>query len=276
MSGPVPETERERQLRAFASRLLSWPDPEGPSTVDLMPLGYPVELPPELVDFADMRFLGSVVRRRAGDLLGIELLFEMATDANDLLERYESGLLEIGWQRVNQPGLHRGGFVGGGAPLSSVLVNVRRRIRIYLLASDLQDTSLLHVHYHPPTEAELPDDLSPQAPPGRSPLPGLKPPPGVRMASSGTSGSGGGWSTDARAKTEMAPMELEAYFAKQLEGAGWGRVTGSADEFFAWSSWLLPNVPPAPEWHGLLIVLADLPGRRSLSLRAEVAPKAIG
>jgi len=71
----------------------------------------------------------------------------------------------------------------------------------------------------------------------------------------------------------MRPVELEAYFAKQLEGAGWGRVAGSADEFFAWSSWLVPEVPPAPEWRGVLIVLADFPGRRSLSLRAELAER---
>jgi hypothetical protein len=272
MSGPLPETERERQLRAFANRLLAWPDPEGPSTIDLMPLGYPDDLPTELVDYADLRFLGSVVRRRQGELLGIQLLFELAGYANDLLERYEQGLLALGWEHVNQPGLHRGGFSGGDMPLSSVLVNVTKRTRVYLQSSDQQaGGSVLHVHYHPPTQNELPDDLSPQAAPGRSPLPGLKPPPGVRIESSGSGGGGSGWSADARARTEMLPMELEAYFAKQLEGAGWGRVTGSADPFFAWSSWLLPEVPPAPEWHGVLIVLADLPGRRSLSLRAELA-----
>lgn len=185
MSGPPQETERERQLHAFASRLLSWPDPEGPSTVDLLPGGYPDDLPPELVDYADIRFLGSVVRRRAGELLGIELLFEMSGDANDLLERYERGLLNRGWQHVNQPGLHRGGFAGGGDPRVSVLVHVKRKTRVYLQSSDLRDASLLHVHYHPPTENELPDDLSLEAPPGRSPLPGLKPPPGVRIQSIG-------------------------------------------------------------------------------------------
>jgi len=155
MSGPAPETERERQLRAFANGLLSWPDPEGVSTVDLMPVGYPDDLPPELVDYADLRFMGSVVRRRAGELLGIQLLFEMPGDANDLLERYERGLLEHGWQAVNQPGLHRGGFAGSGAQLTSVLVKVKKRIRVYLQSSDQEDGSLLHVHYHPPTVNEL-------------------------------------------------------------------------------------------------------------------------
>jgi hypothetical protein len=273
MSGPPQETERERQLHHLAQRLVSWPDPEGPSTVDLIPVGYPEELPTELVDYADLRFLGSVVRRRGHDLLGIELLFEMSGDANDLLERYERGLLEVGWQHVNQPGLHRGGFAGPDLPRSSVLVNVRRKIRVYLQSSDLQEVSLLHVHYHPPTAEELPDDLSPDAAPGRSPLPGLKPPRGVRIHSSSGAGSGTGWSSDATVRTELPPMELEAHFAKQLEAFGWGRVAGSADDLFAWSSWLLPDLPPAPEWHGVLIVIADLPGRRSLSLRAELADR---
>jgi hypothetical protein len=270
MSGPAPETERERQLRAFANRLLSWPDPEGPSKVDLMPLGYPDDLPPELVDYADLRFLGSVVRRRAEELVNIQLLFEMAGDANELLERYERSLLELGWQNVNQPGLHRGGFSGGGMPKTSVLVNVKKKIRVYLQSSDQEDGSILHVHYHPPIGGELPDD---PAPLGRSPLPSLKPPPGVRIKSSSSSsgGSGSGWSNDAIARTDMPPMELEAYFAKQLEAAGWARVAGSADEFFAWSSWLVPQLPEAAELRGVLIVLADFPGRRSLSLRAETA-----
>ena len=269
MSGTLPEIERERQLRDFVSRYLNWPDPEGPATVDVLPVGYPDELPAELVDYADLRFLGSVVRRRAGELLGIELLFEMSTGVNDLLERYERGLIELGWRGVNQPGLHRGGFEGSGMPLASTLVNTKKRTRVYIQTFDQQNGSLLRVHYHPPSEEELPDDLSPDAPPGRSPLPALRAPAGVRMRSSGSSGGGGGWSSQARAKTELAPMELEAHFAKQLESAGSGRVGGSADDFFAWSSWLVPAVPPATEWRGVLEVLAPFAGERALMLWME-------
>jgi hypothetical protein len=269
VSGPTPETERERQLRAFANRVLAWPDPDGPSTAELIPLGYPDDLPPELVDYADLRFLGSVVRRREAELLGIELLFELATDVNDLLERYERSLIEHGWQRVNQPGLHRGGFSGGGMPRSSTLVNVVKRTRVYVQTFDQHDGSLLRVLYHAPTDDELTDDLSPDAAPGRSPLPALKPPGGVRMRSSSSGGGGGRWSAEAIAQTQMSPMELEAYFAKELDAAGWGRLSGSADEFFAWSSWLVPAVPPSKEWRGVLLVLAAFPGERALSLWAE-------
>ena len=56
MSGPAPETERERQLRELAGRLLHWPDPEGPVTADLLPVGYPDDLPKEIVDRTELRF----------------------------------------------------------------------------------------------------------------------------------------------------------------------------------------------------------------------------
>ena len=64
-------------------------------------------------------------------------------------------------------------------------------------------------------------------------------------------------------------MELETYFAKQLEAAGWGRVTGSADETFAWSSWLIPD---SGERRGVLLVLAAFPGWRQVSVQAELMP----
>jgi hypothetical protein len=269
VSGQAPETERERQLRAFAARVLSWPDPSGPASVDLIPGGYPEELPPELVDDADVRFLGSVVRRRQGELVGMELLFEMNGGPHDLLQRYEHGLESVGWQRVNQPGLPRGGFQGGGMPLASTLVHVGKRTRVYEQSFSEGESSLLRVMYSPPTREKLPDDLSEDAPPGRSPLPGLTPPPGVRVDGSVQGGGGRRWSAGATAHTDMASVELEAYFARQLEGSGWSRLGGSADELFAWSSWLVPFVPPTHEWRGVLMVVAPFPGERSLSLWAE-------
>lgn len=268
MSGVAPETERERQLRAFASRLLAWPDPEGPSTVDLLPAGYPDEMPPELVDRADLRFLGSAVRRRGHELLNIELLFEHDGGTNEILKRYEQGLTDAGWQPINQPGLHQGGFEGSGFPLSSVLVHLTKRTHVYIQVFAEQQRSVLRAIYHAKVD-NLEDDPALHEERGRSPLPALRPPPGVRMQSEGSGGGGGRWSSAAKARTEMPPMELEAYFARQIEASGWSRLAGSADEFFAWSSWLVPFVPATREWRGALVVVAAFPGERSLSLWAE-------
>ena len=54
-----------------------------------------------------------------------------------------------------------------------------------------------------------------------------------------------------------------------IEAAGWGRMTGSADETFAWSSWLIPD---SGDWRGVLLVLAAFPGVRHLSVQAERIP----
>jgi hypothetical protein len=273
MTGHVAVTEGERDLREFASRVLSWPYSGGPTTSDLIPKGYPDELPSELVDYTDLRFLGSVVQRRDGELQVIELLFEMATGPNDLLQRYERGLLNHGWQLVNQPGLHRGGFEGSGMPRVSVLVNVRNRTRVYIQSFDEREASALRVRYSPPGPEELPDDLSPDAPPGRSPLPTLQAPSGVRMDSSGSGGGGGDWSMYAKAYTDMAPRELEGHFASQLEARAWSRTGGSTDEHFAWSGWRLQSEGPIGEWKGALIILAASAGERSLWFFADSGRK---
>ncbi len=272
MSGLAPETERERQVRQLAGRLLTWPDPEGPLTVDLIPVGYPDDFPPELVDLTDLRFLGSAVRRRAGTLVAVEMVFEGPGEPEAVVSSYEASLLSLGWERLDQPGPMRGGFDVGGFPETSLLVERQKSVAINLQAMHREDgISELRMRYDPVHAQDTIANL------GRrrimqegSILPRLKPPPGVRLRPEGMGGGAGVWKSDAQAQTEMAPIELEAYFAKQLEAAGWGRLTGSADETFAWSSWLVPNVPPAPEWRGVLLVIAPFPGWRYVSVRAEL------
>ena len=274
MSGAAPETERERQLRQLAGRLLTWPDPEGPATADLT-LGYPEEVPSELVDRTELRFLGSVVRRRAGELVGTEMIFEGQGDPEAVAANYATSLVGLGWQRIEQPRPPGGGFQHRAMMGSTLLVDKGESAMVYLHAADRQDGGAeLRVRYDPVHAQDMLANLGRvmDREEGFSVLPNLKPPPGVKFLPEGMGGGGGRWKSDARAQTEMAPMELEAYFAKQLESAGWGRVSGSADDFFAWSSWLVPAVPPAKEWRGVLLVLAAFPGWRQLSLQAELQP----
>jgi hypothetical protein len=268
VSGPLPETERERQLRQLASRFLTWPDPEGPVTADLIPAGYPDDFPQELVDLTDLRFLGSVVRRRAGTLVGVEMVFEGPGEPEAMVSSYEASLVSLGWERLDQPHPMRGGFDVGGFPEMSLLVERRKSAAVNLQAMHREDGgSELRVRYDPVHAERMMANLSRITRQEESMLPRLKPPPGVRIHPEGMGGGGGTWKSDARAQTEMAPMELEAYFAKQLEAAGWGRMTGSADETFAWSSWLIPD---SGEWRGVLLVIAAFLGWRHVSVRAEL------
>jgi len=271
VSGALPETERERQVRQLAGRLLAWPDPDGPLSVDLIPSGYPDDFPPELVDMTDLRFLGSVVRRRAGTLVVVEMIFEGPGEPEAVMASYGASLLSLGWERLEQPHPMRGGFDAGSFPEMSLLVERRRSAVVNLQATHREDGgSELRVRYDPVRAQETIANIARATLHEESILPRLKPPPRVRIEPEGTGGGGGVWKSDARAQTEMAPMELEAFFAKQLELAGWGRMSGSADEMFAWSSWLVPAVPPSTEWRGILLVLAAFPGWRFVSVRAEM------
>jgi hypothetical protein len=269
VSGALPETERERQVRQLAARLLTWPDPEGPVSVDLIPVGYPDDFPPELVDLTDLRFLGSVVRRRGGTLVAVEMVFEGPGEPDVVLSSYEATLVGLGWEHLDQPRPMRGGF-DGGFPETSLLVERQKSVAVVLQAMHREDGgSELSVRYDPLHAQDMIANVVRRTHHEESMLPSLKPPPGVRLRPEGVSGGGGTWKSDAQAQTEMPPMELEAFFARQLELAGWGRMSGSADDAFAWSSWLIPN---SGEWRGLLLVLAAFPGWRHVSVRAEMIP----
>ncbi len=271
MSGALPETERERQVRRLAARLLTWPDPEGPVSVDLIPVGYPDDFPPELVDLTDLRFLGSVVRRRAGTLVGVEMVFEGPGEPDAVLSSYKASLVSLGWERLDQPHPMRGGFAAGGFPEMSLLVERKKSVAVNPQAMHRDGGGTeLRVRYDPVHAQDMIANLARiRGHDEPSMLPRLTAPPGVRLHPEGVGGGGGMWKSEGRALTEMPPVELEAFFARQLELAGWGRMSGSADEAFAWSSWLIPD---SGDWRGVLIVLAAFPGWRYVSVRAEMIP----
>src|SRR3989441_6314958 len=139
VSGALPETERERQVRQLAGRLLTWPDPEGPVSVDLIPVGYPDDFPPELVDLTELRFLGSVVRRRAGTLVAVEMVFEGPGEPEAVMGDFEAALLSLGWERLEQPHPMRGGFDAGSFPEMSLLVERRKSVAVNLQAMHRED-----------------------------------------------------------------------------------------------------------------------------------------
>jgi len=254
-------------MRQLAGRLLTHPDPSDPLTVDLLPAGYPEDLPPELVDRTELRFLGSLVRRRSGALVGAELVFEGPGEPEVVIANYETVLVGLGWERLDRTGPRGGGFEPQGLGAMSSLVDRKKSAVLFLHAMDREGGGTeLRVRYDADHAVEMIANMGHGMPPEASMLPRLKPPPGVKFHPEGGGGGGGRWKSEARAQTEMSPMELEAYFAKQLEAAGWGRMAGSADETFAWSSWLIPD---SGEWRGVLLVLAAFPGVRQLSVQAE-------
>jgi hypothetical protein len=206
-------------------------------------------------------------------LVGAEMIFEGPGDPVAVAADYAIILVGHGWERIEQPRPPSGGFLHRTMMGMTLLVDKGESAMVFLHAADREDGGAeLRVRYDPVHGQDAMATIRRGTHNEESVLPALKPPPGVKLQPEGTGGGGGRWKSDARAQTEMAPMELEAYFAKQLEGAGWGRVSGSADDSFAWSSWLVPAVTPAKEWRGVLLVLAAFPGWRQLSLQAELQP----
>jgi len=273
VSGPAPETERERRLRELAGRLLAQPGPEGPRTAELFLAKLPPDAPADLIVPRGLDLVGSLARRRDGEVTGIEVIMDGTKPVSDFLPAYERGLESHGWRRFEHPHRQPGGFDAGfHMGPTAIFVNETAVSALWIAARQVEGGRLeVGLHYDRESAANMMGNMpgpGPQ-PPGWDILPELRPPPGVKLQSQGGHGGGGSWASEARAQTEMPVPELEAHFAKELAAAGWARIAGRADDTTGWSSW---DVPRPGNWRGLLLVLANSPGWRSLSVRVETFP----
>ena len=273
MSGQAPETERERRLRELAGRLLAHPSPYGPTTAELFLAELPPDAPPDLVMPKDLDLLGSLARRTDGQISGVEVILDGTQPVADVLLSYEPDLESHGWRRWAQPHRRPGGFeMGRHLGPTAVFVNEKAVSALWIAARQLDSNrTQVGLRYDLENAANMMTDMPGPGPdqPGWDMLPELRPPPGVKVQPQGSSGGGGRWSSEARAQTEMSVPDLEAHFAQQLAAAGWSRIAGATDDATGWSSWEVPN---PGNWRGLLLVLANLPGWRSLSVRVETFP----
>ncbi|HEV2013419.1 MAG TPA: hypothetical protein VGR77_06010 [Candidatus Dormibacteraeota bacterium] len=272
MSGPAPETEGERRLRELAGRFLAYPSPEGPTTAELLLDELPSDAPPDLVVPEGLDLVGSLARRRAGQITGIEVMLDGTKAIRDFLPEYERVLKVGGWRRFDR--LHRGpgGFDSGWhmGP-TAVFVHEVAESALFVAARELDSgRTEVGLRYDRENAANMMTDMPGPEPPGWDMLPDLRPPRGVKLQAQGSSGGGGRWTSEARAQTEMPVPELEAHLAEQLAAAGWTRIAGAADDTTGWSSW---TVPKPGNWRGLLLVLAAFSGWRWLSVRVETFPR---
>jgi hypothetical protein len=278
MSAAPPETEREHRLRELAGRLLAHPGPYGITTAELFLAELPPDTPADLIVPKELDLVGSLARRRDGELTGIEVILDGTIPVSVFLGRYEQDLESHGWRRF-EPFHHQrpGGFDAGyQMGPTAVFVNEGAVSALWIAARQVEDgRTEIGLRYDHENAANMMSNMPGPGPepPGWDILPELRPPPSVRMQPQGSSGGGGRWTSEARAQTAMPVPELEAYFARQLAAAGWGRIAGSADDTTGWSSWA---VPKPGNWRGLLLVLANLPGWRSLSVRVETFPGGSG
>jgi hypothetical protein len=270
VSGPAPETERERRLRELAGRLLAHPSPEGPTTAELFLAELPPDVPADLTLPRDLDLFGSLARRRDGQITGVEVMLDGTKPVSDFLDAYERDLKSHGWRRFEQFRHPHGGFESGWhmGP-TDVFVNEAAVSALWIAARMVEGSGIeVGLRYDRENAANMMNNMAGPGPepPGWDMLPELRPPPGVKLQPLGGGGGGGRWTSEARAQTEMPVPELEAHFAKQLAAAGWRRIAGTADDTVGWSSW---EVPKPGNWQGFLLVLSPFPGWRSLSVRTE-------
>jgi hypothetical protein len=214
--------------------------------------------------------VGSLARRRDGQITGVEVILEGTQPVADFLLAYEHDLESHGWRRFEP--FHRppGGFDGGfQMGPSAVFLNEKAVSALWIAARQVEGgRTEVGLRYDRENAENMMSNASGPRPepPGWNMLPELRPPPGVKVQPQGSSGGGGRWTSEARAHTEMPVHQLEAHFAKQLAAAGWSRIAGTADDTTAWSSWDVPN---PGNWRGLLLVLSAYPGWRSMLVRVE-------
>jgi len=274
VSGSAPETERERRLRELAGRLLAHPSPEGPTTAELFLAELPPDTPSDLILPGDLDLIGSLARRREGQITGVEVILDGTNPVADFLGGYERALESHGWRRFEYPHRQPGGFDGGfHMGPTAIFVNETAVSALWIAARKVGGgRTEVGLRYDRENAANMMSNMPGPGPepPGWDLLPELRPPPSVKVQPQGMSGGGGRWTSEARAQTELPVPELEAHFAKQLAAAGWRRIAGTADETTGWSSW---DVPKPGNWRGLLLVLSPYPGWRSMSVRVETVAR---
>jgi hypothetical protein len=286
-------SEQPTQLRELAKRLLARPfaaPGESPRTVQLLPGQLPGDLPLDVPLLPGSRIVGSVVhssdqseRQTGGSdaqalpevAPGTESVIVLDTPqaAADVRAFYERELAARGWKAAPHDPFKPSGFQPAQIPFPQVFcqssVGAWLSVSVLPMTSGLSDVRLsiyANAAGGPCTSFPGQASLLAGSPPGAELIPPLYGPEGVHLGPTGGGGGPGRWTSDATISTEQGVAELEAYFARQLQAAGWTRLTGRADGPLAWSTW---KVPSEGEWQGLLFVL-ELPGtdRRELHVQA--------
>jgi hypothetical protein len=257
-------------LLELAQRLLTYPHPEGPMSVDLFLGRLPDSLALEVPLPPDARLLGSALHSQRGRPTQMQAVLDAGRDPQVVVAAYERQLADSGWNAFEGYGGMGGGFVPAGIGLGR---SFRRgdqgpMLMVTVSGDELKPTDLrLRLDWE--IIRHLPEMRQHGRPEGAERMPALHPPAGLPMRGGGGGGGGGAWYSQASVETDQPVADLESHFDEQLQRAGWQRIAGSADDVVAWTSWQLPG---EGDWRGILIVLAAFgPAERALYLGIEAS-----
>jgi len=257
----------EQMLHDLAQRLLSHPNPDGPTSVELFLGRFPESLGLEIPMPPASTLLGVALHSRRQRPTLMEAVFDAEREPEEAVAVYERVLAGHGWNSFEQFGGMGGGFVPGGMGIGRAF---RRGDEgpVLMVAATTRESKRTDLRLRLDWEIirHLPEMRMHGRPEGAERMPALHPPEGIPLRGGGGGGSGGSWQSEASLETDLPVAELQSHFARQLERAGWNRAAGSADHVVAWSSWELPG---GGGWHGILLVLGARPGERFLYVRIE-------
>lgn len=275
LSAHADQPSEAAALRALVGRYLTNPGGGPPSQqqgADLLPGQLPTDAPLVVPQPPNSSIVGSVVRRQGQTAVLWDVILDAPGAPADIIQSYGQQLAALGWKRASV-GLFGGGFQSiapndtnatfcqkiGGAPYLTVTTAP---------AASGQNDVRVHIDATSPGLCVTPSVPGPPPLPTTR-LPALIPPTGVQVqVQLGGGGSNGNRTfSEATATTDKSAADLEAFYAQQLQAAGWTRVTGGGDGPYAWSVWMLPG---GKSDQGLLAVL-EVPGQDRRELRVQAA-----
>jgi len=277
-SGPAiaraDPTDDPAALRALVGHFLTVPG-SGPTSqqqaADLLPGQVASDLPLALPPPPNSRVIGSIVRRRGQDAMLWDVIFDAPGTPADILQAYGQQIAAFGWTKP-PVGPFGGGFQAATPSDTAATFCEQIGSAPYLTVTAAPEASgqadvRVHVDATGPGPCFMPTAPGPPPLAGAGRLPALAPPAGVPVQPSGSSGGNDRFTSEATALTDKRSSELEAFYAQQVQAAGWTRVAGGAEGPYTWSAWTLPG---GDGYQGLLTVL-EAPGqnRRELRVQAE-------
>jgi hypothetical protein len=279
-------------LRELAEQLLlrassTYPGaPARVQTVELLPGQQPSGLPVTLPVPPGGRLVGSAVYRADGEMTGAEIVVQAPGTLDAVLAFYEQALGALEWRTLAAPALASGFQAPPSTRTSTFCPPTESGNAVTLTAFQGTERTIVRASFAFPPVVDFPGGPcnAPAPPVARTPqaplLPQLTPPPDVQLVTlpippivfptplSPPGPAVRSSQSAANATTRLGPAELEAYFAQQLEGAGWQRQAGRAEGALAWSIW---QVPMGEGGQGFLLVLATSQDQRFLYLRVDTA-----
>lgn len=240
LAAPAAAQDRDEMVpRALLAALVEIGPEPGEILLGRLPTGFPAGLAPP-----GARVVGSVVRHHFSTAV-----LALPGPPGEVADAYQRRLEGQGWTAPPTPTT---GFLESRSRQPRVLCGTDSTAVLFQARAREGGGSYLNLVRLDSSPCRRPDPVMS----GRAPRPALTPPEGARYGGGGGSESSPGYeATQMTLHTEMAPAQLVAHYAAQLQGAGWTPGPASPGEDVAAQSFRHRDAE-GRSWHAVLEALA--------------------